>query len=207
MLRLLPIRQVGIFNNVAVSCVQFKYNPNESLTFSVKKSILILACTTLFGFTYQNEPDKFIMGDFNGDGVKEKAWIKSESEGQVGDGEREEYRSAIRRVLFSNKLFPEINIRNASSLFNIGDVNKNQTDEILVAGYHDLEPFSNTYSVYTFDLEAKSWRTFLNVSAPVRDHGSAEKWVFSRNDTVFYWSSILQDYSIDLKDTLRWIEK
>ena len=161
----------------------------------------------MLGFDYQNEPYNFITGDFNGDGVKEEAWIKTESEGQMGDGEREEYRSAIRRVLFSNKFFPEINIRNASSLFNIGDVNKNQTDEILVAGYHDIEPFCNTYSVYTFDQEAKSWRTFLNVNAPVRDHGSAEKWVFSRNDTVFYWSSISPDYSIELKDTLRWIEK
>lgn len=173
----------------------------------MKKLILILACTTLLGISFQSERDNYIIGDFNGDGVKENAWIKTESDGQKGDGEKEEYRAAIKRVLFSNKLFPEINIGNANNLFNIGDVNKNQTDEILISGYHGLEPFSNSYSVYTFSIESKYWQNLLNENAPIQDHGKAEDWVFSRNDTIFYWSSIFLDYSIEPKDTLRWMKK
>jgi hypothetical protein len=174
--------------------------------FNMKKLIYILVCFTIMGFSFQRELYNSIQGDFDGDGVNEKATIITVSEGQNGNGEDEEYYPAIRKVIFSNKAIKDLEIGNAGGLYNIGDINKNQTHEILIAGYHSAEPFSNTYSVYTFDKKTKYWKPILNESSPVGNHGVPENWVISKNDTIYYWSSTMPDHAFELKDTLRWIK-
>lgn len=174
---------------------------------NINRIIIILICLILVGFSSPIECDNSILGDFNGDGVKESAWIKTQNEGQIGNGEGKEYIQAERRVLFSNRLFSEIDIKNASSIFNIGDINNNLADEILITGYHGTQPFDNTYTVYTFDTLSKYWKMVLNANNTVTSHGNPKKWVFIKNDTIYYWSTTQPDYSVEIKDTLMWIKK
>lgn len=172
----------------------------------MKKLFYIAACILLMGFLTQKENGDFAIGDFDGNGTSETAWIQSKFVGQMGDGEREVYMEANRVVLFSENTFPKIDISNASSLYNIGDVNGNQTDEILIAGYHGLGPFENTYAVYSFDSANRGWLRLLDASTPTNKQNDPSKWLYRSNDSIYYWSSMLSD-DFMLIDTLRGIKK
>lgn len=173
----------------------------------MKKHIVLTLGIICMGFQTLTILDSSISGDFDGNGTQEKAWIKTDFAGQQGNGESEEYIPARRSLLFENNKYAEINIENASEVFNIGDINSNQTDEILISGSHGLDPFYHPYSVYTLDTIQKSWLKVLDANAPTRKHEAPKNWVFNKNDTLFYWSSILTDFTPTLKDTLRWVKK
>jgi hypothetical protein len=169
--------------------------------------IYIVTGIFLMSFLTLTELNDSIIGDFDGNGDEEKAWIQTIFPGQAAYGEGQEYIPAQRKVLFSKSVFPEIEIGNASSLYNVGDINKNQSDEILISGSHGFNPFDHPYSVYTFDTVNKAWLKVLDANAPSAIQSDPNNWVFIKNDTVFYWSSNIPDYSATLKDTLKWMVK
>ena len=171
----------------------------------MKRSIYILIGIVCLSFLTQMESHTTISGDFDGDEKEERASIHIEAPGQKGDGEGELYIASSSKVVFSTKKLPFIAIGNASALYNIGDINYNQTDEILISGWHDpFDPFYQGYAVYTFDTSKQGWLKVLDANAPSAIRGSPEQWVHRKNDTIFYWTSMLTDDLLKI-DTLRWI--
>jgi len=171
----------------------------------MKRSIYILIGIVCLSFLTQMESHRTISGDFDGDEKEERASIHIETPGQKGDGEGELYIASSSKVVFSSKKIPSIAIGNASALYYIGDINYNQTDEILISGWHDpSDPFYQGYAVYTFDTSKPGWLKVLDANAPSAIRGSPEQWVHRKNDTIFYWTSKLKDDLLKI-DTLRWI--
>jgi hypothetical protein len=178
-----------------------------TFVFKMKISFYILIGLIGLSFLTQKESHTTIRGDFDGDGEQESASIVTETPGQKGDGENEMYMADLRKVGFSRKKFPSIAIGNASALYNIGDINLNQTDEILISGWHDpSDPFYHGYAVYTFDPSKQAWLKVLDANVPSASRGYPEQWVYQKNDTLFYWNSLLTNELLK-RDTLCWIHK
>lgn len=128
-----------------------------------------------------------IIGDFNGDGHTESAFVVRTKEGHgnpVEDGVPDEY-----AIQFSDTQLHPININCCEArLFNPGDLNKDGVDEILV---FQAPMNGNTFWLNTWTFKSHQWKELIKpIIVPTGgDYVSDEdvkKRVFLENDTLYF---------------------
>ncbi|HEY9257956.1 hypothetical protein [Chitinophaga sp.] len=128
-----------------------------------------------------------IIGDFNGDGHTESAFVVRTKEGHgnpVEDGVPDEY-----AIQFSDTLLPPINIGCCEArLFNNSDLNKDDADDILV---FQAPMNGNTHWLNTWTFKSHRWKELMEpIVVPtggdyVEDE-DVRKRVFLENDTLYF---------------------
>lgn len=151
----------------------------------------IVLCTVLMLLAFTHDGLVEIYGDFDGDGVEEKAWMMMQAENN--------------EIHFGNRdHIPSLHLGSITSVYNLGDVDQNSTHELLVLGLDNTDPFSHPYTLYSFDSLNRAWFTLVYANAPTQHPEDPQKWVYQQHDTLFYWSSVMHGHDHNLKDTLCW---
>lgn len=127
------------------------------------KSFFAVAFTSfsLF-FNAQKEADKGLLGDFDGNGTKEYAYIKLNNCGDECDGKCESV------IYFSDKKLKSFTISPAKSgtLYNLQDLNNDGKDDI---GFYPNWCTSCWHPFYVYSFRITGWETLVK---PISTHCS-----------------------------------
>ncbi len=166
--------------------------------------IRIISSTSFFifsiAFSYGQTPTvgTSVQGDFDGDGIKEFAFVVQTKEGHgnpVEDGTPAEF-----SINFSNAKFKAIDVGCCSArLINEGDLNGDGKEELSV---YQAPMNGITYSMSTFTLVNSSWtvaiETFLIPSPEYLSDEELQKRIFKENGAVYFFDIDVNDENFKL---------